>query len=132
MAKKSQTRARRNNTQVGSQVVNFYNHGTVNVDARQNNSTSPKSVYSYCTIYEMPQSGRAFTLKDQLEDGHPILDMTTPEETMPTTVAAPDMASSKNESHNWRRPSRWGWIAGIAGIAMAAATVVASKYLLTK
>lgn len=43
MAKKSQTSARRNNTQAGRRVVNFYNYGTVNVDGRQNNSINHKA-----------------------------------------------------------------------------------------
>lgn len=42
MAKKSQIRARRNNTQIGQSVVNLYNHGTVNIDVRQNNSVPYK------------------------------------------------------------------------------------------
>lgn len=41
MAKKSQTNSRRNNTQAGRRVVNFYNNGTVNIDARQNRSHTP-------------------------------------------------------------------------------------------
>ncbi len=43
MAKKSQTGARRNNTQAGRRVVNFYNYGTVNIDGRQNNSVNHKA-----------------------------------------------------------------------------------------
>ncbi len=43
MAKKSQTGARRNNTQAGRRVVNFYNYGTVNIDGRQNNSANHKA-----------------------------------------------------------------------------------------
>ncbi len=43
MAKKSQTGARRNNTQAGRRVVNFYNFGTVNLDGRQNNSVNHKA-----------------------------------------------------------------------------------------
>ncbi len=43
MAKKSQTSARRNNTQAGRRVVNFYNYGTVNIDGRQNNSVNHKA-----------------------------------------------------------------------------------------
>lgn len=50
MAKKSQTRARRKNTQAGQRVVNFYNHGTVNIDARQNNSRSYKHENNGCTV----------------------------------------------------------------------------------
>ncbi len=43
MAKKSQTGARRSNTQAGRRVVNFYNYGTVNIDGRQNNSVNHKA-----------------------------------------------------------------------------------------
>ena len=50
MAKKSQTNARRNNTQVGRRVVNFYNNGTVNIDARQNRSRTNKTENNGCTI----------------------------------------------------------------------------------
>lgn len=50
MAKKSQTNSRRNNTQAGHRVVNFYNHGTVNVDARQNRSHTHKTENNGCTI----------------------------------------------------------------------------------
>lgn len=50
MAKKSQTNARRNNTQIGRRVVNFYNNGTVNIDARQNRSRTNKTENNGCTI----------------------------------------------------------------------------------
>ena len=50
MAKKSQNHARRTNTVAGERVVNYYNHGTINVDARQNNSTTRRQEYSGCTF----------------------------------------------------------------------------------
>lgn len=50
MAKKSQTNARRNNTQAGRRVVNFYNNGTINIDARQNRSRTNKTENNGCTI----------------------------------------------------------------------------------
>ena len=50
MAKKSQINARRTNTVAGKRVVNYYNHGTINVDARQNNSTTTRRDYSGCTF----------------------------------------------------------------------------------
>ena len=50
MAKKSQTNSRRNNTQAGRRVVNFYNNGTVNIDARQNRSHTHKTENNGCTI----------------------------------------------------------------------------------
>lgn len=131
MAKKSQIRARRNNTKVGSQVVNFYNHGTVNVDARQNNSTSPKSTYSYCTIYHAPQTGRPFTIKDHIEEGHPILGMITPGETSSSTAAASTKASEGNNTVATNKPSVWGSIA--AGVVLlTAATYAVVKYFTTK
>ena len=49
MAKKSQTNARRNNTQAGRRVVNFYN-STINIDARQNRSRTIKTENNGCTI----------------------------------------------------------------------------------
>lgn len=51
MAKKSQTNARRNNTQAGRRVVNFYNNGTINIDARQNRSRTNKTENNGCTIH---------------------------------------------------------------------------------
>ena len=50
MAKKSQTNARRNNTQAGRRVVNFYNNGTINIDARQNRSRTNKTENNGCAI----------------------------------------------------------------------------------
>lgn len=50
MAKKSQTNARRNNTQAGRRIVNFYNNGTVNFDARRNRSRTNKTENNGCTI----------------------------------------------------------------------------------
>lgn len=61
MAKKSQTKARRNNTQMGQRVVNYYyNHGTVNIDARQNNSKSFRHENNGCTVnYPMQSAGNS-------------------------------------------------------------------------
>ena len=50
MAKKNQTNARRMNAVAGKRVVYYYNHGTINVDARQNNSTTRRQEYSGCTF----------------------------------------------------------------------------------
>ena len=143
MAKKSQTNARRNNTQAGRRVVNFYNNGTVNIDARQNNSTSPKSTYSYCTIYHTPQSGRPFTIKDHIEDEHIILDMISSGETMSSSIiSSPRPASAQasispesskrmeklNPSH---KPSKWGWVV-LGGSVAITALLITAKYLITK
>lgn len=126
MAKKSQTRARRNNTQVGPQVVNFYNHGTVNVDARQNNSTSPKYSYSGCT-FNYSQS-RPFTIEDQIDPGHPIFSQSRNDseiEVIPETIQMEE-ATSPTEIQNDTRTSKnlisnkmWQKIA-VAGLATAA------------
>ena len=51
MAKKSQIRARRNNTQVGQGIVNNYKFGTVNIDGRQNNSVTYKHDNRGSNIY---------------------------------------------------------------------------------
>lgn len=50
MAHRNQTNARRNNTQAGRRVVNFYNDGTVNIDSRQDRSRSHKIENNGCTI----------------------------------------------------------------------------------
>ena len=130
MAKKSQTRARRNNTQVGPQVVNFYNHGTVNVDARQNNSTSPKNTYTYCTVYHhTPQDCRPFTLRDQIEEGHPILGKINPNISEPVLpgVSTP-VASADTNCTKSHKSSLWGWLAVGVGISLAAATATAKYF----
>lgn len=71
MAKKSQTNSRRNNTQAGQRVVNFYNNGTVNIDARQNRSHTHKTENNGCTInYPYHTAGNMiedyFNLEDQI------------------------------------------------------------------
>lgn len=71
MAKKSQTNSRRNNTLAGRRVVNFYNNGTVNIDARQNRSHTHKTENNGCTInYPYHTAGNTiedyFNLKDQI------------------------------------------------------------------
>lgn len=50
MAKKSQTKARRNNTVVGHQVVNSHNSGSVHTDARVNRSRAVKREFNHCTF----------------------------------------------------------------------------------
>ena len=50
MAKKSQTKARRNNTVVGHQVVNSHNSGSVNTDTRVNRSKAVKREFNNCTF----------------------------------------------------------------------------------
>lgn len=50
MAKKTQTASRRRRKEAVRRVVNYYNHGTVNVDARQNNSTTKRQEYPGCTF----------------------------------------------------------------------------------
>lgn len=50
MAKKTKANSRLKHNQVGQTVVNFYNHGTVNIDARQNNSRAFKHENNGCTI----------------------------------------------------------------------------------
>lgn len=50
MAKKAKASTRRKHNQVGQTVVNFYNCGTVNIDARQNNSRAFKHENNGCTI----------------------------------------------------------------------------------
>jgi hypothetical protein len=67
MAKKSQTNSRRNNTQAGRRVVNFYNNGTVNIDARQNRSHTHKTENNGCTInYPYHLIEDYFNLEDQI------------------------------------------------------------------
>lgn len=50
MTKKTKVNSRRKHNQTGKTVVNFYNHGTVNIDARQNNSRAFKHENNGCTI----------------------------------------------------------------------------------
>ena len=50
MAKKNQTKARRNNTVVGHQVVNSHNSGSVHTDARVNRSKAVKREFNNCTF----------------------------------------------------------------------------------
>lgn len=50
MSKKTKASTRRKHNKTGQTVVNFYNHGTVNIDARQNNSRAFKHENNGCTI----------------------------------------------------------------------------------
>ena len=50
MEKKTKVSHRNKHNQAGQTVVNFYNHGTVNIDARQNNSRAFKHENNGCTI----------------------------------------------------------------------------------
>ena len=50
MAKKTKASQQRKHNKAGQTVVNFYNHGTVNIDARQNNSRAFKHENNGCTI----------------------------------------------------------------------------------
>ena len=50
MAKKTNASPRRKHNQTGKTVVNFYTHGTINIDARQNNSRAFKHENNGCTI----------------------------------------------------------------------------------
>lgn len=50
MEKKTKASPRRKQNHIGQTVVNFYNHGTVNIDARQNNSRAFKHENNGCTI----------------------------------------------------------------------------------
>lgn len=50
MAKKNQIKARRSNTEAGQRVVNNYNYGTVNIDARQTNHRTFKKEFHGCTV----------------------------------------------------------------------------------
>lgn len=50
MAKKTKASPRCKQDHSGQTVVNFYNHGTVNIDARQNNSRTFKHENNGCTI----------------------------------------------------------------------------------
>lgn len=50
MSKKTKANLRRKHNNAGQTVVNFYNHGTVNIDARQNNSRAFKHENNGCTI----------------------------------------------------------------------------------
>lgn len=129
MAKKSQTRARRNNTQVGPKVANFYNYGTVNVDARQNNSTTIKHENTGCTINYPVQQVRPFTLRDQIEEGHPILGKINPDISEPVLpgVSTP-VASADTNGTDSHKLSLWGWLAIGVGIALAAATATAKYF----
>lgn len=129
MAKKSQTRARRSNTQVGPQVVNFYNHGTVNVDARQSNSTTIKNEHTGCTFNYPVQQIRPFTLKDQIEDEHPILGKIS---TVANEPALPEVSTSvaipnTDGMDNWKS-SLWGYLAVGATIALVAVTATVKYF----
>ena len=49
MAHKSKANARQKHTRADQIVVNIYNHGTVNIDARQNKSSNYKVENKGCT-----------------------------------------------------------------------------------
>lgn len=126
MAKKTQTSARRNNTQVGSQVVNFYNHGNVNVDSRHGCTTSAKANYTFCTISNLSQVVRPFTLKDQIEDGHPILGKVSLKDVEPAVIKVATTAAKSHPTVSAAsKSSHWGYIA--MGIALLVG-VAAVKY----
>lgn len=50
MAQKSKANARQKHTRADQIVVNIYNHGTVNIDARQNNSRTFRHENNGCTF----------------------------------------------------------------------------------
>lgn len=75
MSKKSQTNARRNNTQAGRSVINFYNNGTVNMDARQNRSCNYKTENNGCTFNYPLHSA-----KNMVGDYYRFTDHIVPEE----------------------------------------------------
>lgn len=50
MAKKLKANHKRKQERTDKTVVNIYNHGTVNIDARQNNSRAYKHENRGCTI----------------------------------------------------------------------------------
>lgn len=71
MAKKSQTRARRNNTVVGHQVVNSHNSGSVHTDARVNRSKAVKREFNNCTFnygYNLHTSKIADFADEEIKD----------------------------------------------------------------
>lgn len=50
MSKKTKASPRCKQDHTGQTVINFYNHGTVNIDARKNNSRTFKHENNGCTI----------------------------------------------------------------------------------
>lgn len=50
MAQKSKANARQKHTRADQIVVTIYNHGTVNIDARQNNSRTFRHENNGCTF----------------------------------------------------------------------------------
>lgn len=85
MAKKTQTANRRRRKVAVRRVVNYYNHGTVNVDARQNNSTSKRHEYTGCTF-----NGVTEHVNDIIEDDKtPVIE---------TQSSSPVVAESKDKS----------------------------------
>lgn len=111
MAKKSQTNSRRNNTQAGRRVVNFYNNGTVNIDARQNRSHTHKTENNGCTI-NYPYHPVGNMVGD-------YLDLENLNSTKAPTQVAELPASNEQEYTK----SRKGFLKVVAGIAMAAVTI---------
>lgn len=85
MAKKTQKANRRRSKEADQRVVNYYNHGTVNVDARQNNSTSKRHEYTGCTF-----NGVTEHVNDIIEDNNiPVIEARS---------SSPIVAESKDKS----------------------------------
>lgn len=101
MAKKSQTSARRNNTQSGRRVVNFYNYGTVNVDGRRNNSVNHKADNRGSNFYYPNTSANGCVVENPLnnervtETGRDVLEIQTMEAACANSVSKDAKAMSK-------------------------------------
>lgn len=117
MAKKSQTNSRRNNTQAGRRVVNFYNNGTVNIDARQNRSHTHKTENNGCTI-NYPY----LTAGNMIEDYFNLEDQISPE-VSPRIVELPAHEEHKGTKTKSALLKIAAGIA-IAAVGMAIATVL--------
>lgn len=88
MSKKTQKANRRRSKVAGQRVVNYYNHGTVNVDARQNNSTSKRHEYTGCTF-----NGVTEHVNDIIEDNS--IPVSETRSSSPETTVTKDKKGSK-------------------------------------
>lgn len=111
MAKKSQTNSRRNNTQAGRRVVNFYNNGTVNIDARQNKSHTHRTENKGCTInYPFHPEGNMVGNYLDLEN-------------LNSTKVSAQVTEFPATNEQGNTETRKGFLKVAAGIAMAAVAI---------
>ena len=121
MAKKSQTNARRNNTQAGRRVVNFYNNGTINIDARQNRSRTNKTENNGCAI-----NYPCYPARNLIGDYFPSPHQSHPETSTEVVVSSTPQKQEGKKSFSKKLKIVTGIVAATIAVGVSIAAI---KYL---